>query len=253
MENVRQHRSELDNIRAAIDWPFSPEGDATIGVALVAACAPVWIHLSLLGECRRRAEQALGMLGLNLRLTPGLECGLLMALGLALTLTHCPTEQTRNVIASARRLAVEIGNIDSQLRMLFAQWSMELIMGENGAALATARQFMELARDQNDAALALAGDRFVGIALLRVGELAGARDCLERMVDHYVAPPSGHHTALFYFGQRIQARANLAVVLGLQGFLEQARRQAVLCVDEARESDKVASWYCSTEPLLSIG
>ena len=240
MQDVRRQCSELDNTRAAIDWSFSPEGDPAIGVALVAAFAPVWIHLSLLGECRRRAEQALGMLGRNLRLTQGLECGLLMALGLALTLTHGPTEQTRNVVATARRLAVEIGNIDAQLRMLFAQWSMELIMGENGAALATARQFMELAKHQSDDALAFAGDRFVGSALLRVGELTGARHCLERMVDHYVAPPSGHHTVLFYFGQRIQARANLAVVLGLQGYLDQARRQVALCLDEAREADKVA-------------
>lgn len=240
MEDVHRHRTELDNVRSAIDWSFSPEGDAAVGVALVAAFAPVLIHLSLLGECRRRAEQALGMLGSNLRLTRELECRLLMALGLALTLTHGPTDQTRNVIAMARRLAVETGNTDAQLRMLFAQWSMELIMGENGAALGTARQFMELARQQNDDALVLAGDRFIGIALLRVGELSGARDCLERMVDHYVAPPSGHHTVLFYFGQRIQARANLAVVLGLQGYLDQAAQQVAHCLDEAREADRVA-------------
>ena len=240
MEDVRRHCSELDNIRAALDWSFSPEGDAAIGVTLVAAFAPVWIHLSLLGECRTRAEQALGMLGSNLRLDQGLECRLLMALGLTLTLTHGPTDQTRNVIARARQLAVETGNTDAQLRMLFAQWSMELIMGENGAALATAHQFVELAQHGNDDALALAGDRFLGIALLRVGDLTGARDCLARMVDRYVAPPSGHHTALFYFDQRIQARANLAVVLALQGYLDQARRQVAICLDEARAADSVA-------------
>ena len=240
MEDVRRHESEIDSIRAALDWSFSPDGDAAIGVALVAAFAPVWMHLSLLGECRNRAEQALGMLGQDVRLTEGLECRLLMTLGLALMLTHGPSEQTQEVVARARRLAVATGNIDAQFRMLFAQWSMELIMGENGAALATAHQFAELARQQNDETLTLAGDRFLGIALLRVGELASARDRLTRMVDHYAAPPSGHHTLLFYFGQRIQARANLAVALALQGYLDQARRQVALCLDEAREADMVA-------------
>lgn len=240
LEDVRRHASELDNIRAALDWSFSPDGEPAIGVMLVAAFAPVWIHLSLLGECRARAEQALGMLQSELRLAQGLECRLLMALGLALTLTIGPTEHTQNIVARARLLAVDTNNIDAQLRMMFAQWSMELIMGENGAALATANQFVELARQQNDASLALAGDRFLGIARLRVGDLTGATGCLTRMVDHRATPPSGQHTALFYFGQRIQAHANLAVALALQGYLDQARRQVKLGLDEAREADKVA-------------
>ena len=49
----------IDNLRAALDWAFSPGGDASIGVALTAAAVPLWMHLSLLDECRSRAEQAL--------------------------------------------------------------------------------------------------------------------------------------------------------------------------------------------------
>ena len=240
MQDVRRHGGELDNIRAALDWSFSPAGDAAIGVALVAAFAPVWFHLSLLGECRTRAEQALGMLQSVPRLTRGLECRLLMALALALTFSYGATEQTRTIIARARLLATDTGNIDAQLRILLAQWSTELFMGENEAALATARQFVNLARQQNDGALALAGDRFLGVAMLRVGDLAGARDCLARMVDQYVPPPSGYHAILFYPGQRVQARANLAVVLALQGCLDQARRQVALCLDESSEDELIA-------------
>ena len=49
----------LDNLRAGLDWAFSPKGDAKIGIALTAAGVPLWMHLSLLDECRSRAEQAL--------------------------------------------------------------------------------------------------------------------------------------------------------------------------------------------------
>ena len=54
---------EIDNLRAALDWAFSPDGDGSIGVALCAAAAPLWIRLSLHKECRSRAKQALGALG----------------------------------------------------------------------------------------------------------------------------------------------------------------------------------------------
>ena len=51
----------IDNLRAALDWAFSPTGDASIGVALATAAAPLWIDLSLLDECRRRTEKALAI------------------------------------------------------------------------------------------------------------------------------------------------------------------------------------------------
>jgi predicted ATPase/DNA-binding winged helix-turn-helix (wHTH) protein len=239
VDDLIRHGRELDNVRAALDWSFSPDGDVAVGVALVAAFAPVWIHLSLVGECRKRAEQVLGMVGSDLQLTRALEYRLIMALGVALTLTLGPIQQTREVIAKARQLAVGIDDTEVQLRTLWAQWSMELIMGEYGAALGTARQFIELARRQGDDALMLVSDRFLGTSMLRVGELNDARRCLERMVNRYIAPPSGHHTILFHFDQRAMARANLARVLALQGHLDRAKQEAKLSLEEVRDADKV--------------
>ena len=51
--------SRIDNVRAALDWSFSPGGDASIGVALGAAAVWLWMHLSLMDECRARVERAL--------------------------------------------------------------------------------------------------------------------------------------------------------------------------------------------------
>jgi predicted ATPase/DNA-binding winged helix-turn-helix (wHTH) protein len=234
-----RHGRELDNVRAALEWAFSPDGDVAIGVALVAAFAPVWIHLSLVGECRRRAEQVVGMVGSDLQLTRALEYRLIMALGVALTLTLGPIQQTREVIAKARQLAVGIDDTEVQLRMLWAQCSMELNMGEYGAALGTAQQFTELVRRQGDDALMLVSDRLLGTSMLRVGELNDARHCLERMVNRYIAPPSGHHTILFHFDQRAMARANLARVLALQGHLDRAKQEAKLSLEEVHDADKV--------------
>ena len=58
-EWLADYGRQIDNLRAALDWAFSPGGDTSIGVALTAAVVPLWMHLSLLDECRTRVERAL--------------------------------------------------------------------------------------------------------------------------------------------------------------------------------------------------
>jgi predicted ATPase len=65
-EWLAQYGWHIDNVRAALDWVFSPEGDAATGIALTAAAIPVWMRLSLLTECRDRIERALAVIGASL-------------------------------------------------------------------------------------------------------------------------------------------------------------------------------------------
>lgn len=51
--------AERDNVRAALDWAFSPQGDAEIGINLTAYCGPAWILWSLRTEGLARVELAL--------------------------------------------------------------------------------------------------------------------------------------------------------------------------------------------------
>jgi predicted ATPase len=61
-EWLAEYRPRIDNLRAALDWAFSPNGDASIGVALTAASVPLWVDLSMMAECRRHIERALARL-----------------------------------------------------------------------------------------------------------------------------------------------------------------------------------------------
>ncbi|MGO9998932.1 MAG: hypothetical protein ACLPKW_14505 [Acetobacteraceae bacterium] len=49
----------IDDVRAAVAWASSPDGDVAIRVALMAATAPLWIRSSLYAECRNHVERAL--------------------------------------------------------------------------------------------------------------------------------------------------------------------------------------------------
>jgi predicted ATPase len=75
---------QIDNLRAALDWAFSPAGDASVGMALTAAAVPLWMHLSLLEECRGRVERALAALGAAANRDPRREMKLQAALGASL-------------------------------------------------------------------------------------------------------------------------------------------------------------------------
>lgn len=51
--------AERDNLHAALDWAFAPEGDAEIAVTLTAYSGPAWLMWSLRREGRARFELAL--------------------------------------------------------------------------------------------------------------------------------------------------------------------------------------------------
>jgi predicted ATPase/DNA-binding winged helix-turn-helix (wHTH) protein len=51
--------AERDNVYAALDWAFSPQGDAEIGIRLTAYCGPAWLLWSVRSEGLVRVERAL--------------------------------------------------------------------------------------------------------------------------------------------------------------------------------------------------
>ncbi|HEY2540989.1 MAG TPA: winged helix-turn-helix domain-containing protein, partial [Stellaceae bacterium] len=93
-ELLADYRRQIDNLRAALDWAFSPGGDASIGVALTAAAVPLWTHLSLLDECRTRVERALATIKGEEEADARRKMKLHAALGAALIFTRGAVPET---------------------------------------------------------------------------------------------------------------------------------------------------------------
>jgi predicted ATPase/DNA-binding winged helix-turn-helix (wHTH) protein len=237
IDDVARFGREIDNVRAALDRSFSSGGDAVIGVFLTAAFAPVWLHLSLVVECRQRAERALEVLAPGFNLTAPLERRLHVALAVALILTMGPVDRTRAVAAKARELAESVDDVEAQLRMLWTQWSVEFIAGECHAAHAIVQRFSEVARRTGDEGLVLVADRLIGNMLHIAGHPREGQKLLERVLERYVAPKNRRHRILFHYDQHALARAILARVLCVQGYMDQAKEQARISVEEAQASD----------------
>jgi predicted ATPase/DNA-binding winged helix-turn-helix (wHTH) protein len=237
IEDMARYGREIDNVRAALDWSFSPTGDTATGVVLTAAFAPVWLHLALVLECRERAERALDSLGHDLNLSAPLQLRLYMSLAVALILTMGSVERTRIVVANALELAERLDDVDAQLRSLFAQWSIHFTTGECRAAQSTAEQFSLVARRTGDPAFVLVADRFMGNTLQYGGKQREAQNCFERMLELYVTPKNQRHMTLFQYDQRVLARAMLARALWLQGFVDKANDQARASLEEAQATN----------------
>jgi predicted ATPase len=69
---LADYAQEIDNLRAALDWTFSTRGHESTAGALTAAAVPLWMRLSLLEECRTRAQQALDAIGVGVAQDPRL-------------------------------------------------------------------------------------------------------------------------------------------------------------------------------------
>ncbi len=228
---------EIDNVRAALDWAFSARGDASIGIVLTAAYAPVWIGLSFIVEGRERVERALASLRASSDLSEHSNLKLHMSLGAALY--HCTgtVESTGAVLAEALDAAERQADAATQLRALWAMWSFCYNSGRMHAAQPLAERFARVAARTGRAAEGLVGDRLFGTTLHHAGTQAEARRHLERVRDRYVAPSDHRHAMWFHYDQRVLARSILSRVLWLQGLPDQARDNARACVEAARAAD----------------
>jgi predicted ATPase/DNA-binding winged helix-turn-helix (wHTH) protein len=201
-------RREVDNLRAALDWAFAPDGDASIGVDITIALFPQCLYVLSVDECGRRVEQALSSLAAGH--SPRVEMRLLAAFGMALISSYCLGRKRADGAALDMtaiwtrifELAESLDDTEFRLRALWGLWACHCMRSEFSAALVIARRLGCIAADGS-------GDRLVGTTLHYLGDQALARRHLEGIPD-----------------TDLHARVTLAKILWLQGAPEQALRHA---------------------------
>ncbi len=141
---------QIDNLRAALDWAFSPEGDASIGVALTAAAVPLWMHFSLMEECRGRVERALAAIAAGAGRDARREMQLHAALATSLMYSRGAVSEIGAAGTKALEIAESLDDIEYQLRSLWGLWSFCIIGGQYCVALTLAQRFYALAATRSE-------------------------------------------------------------------------------------------------------
>lgn len=253
----RAHQAaHLEDLRAAVTWACSAGGDAALGVRLTLAGMPLLLQLGLLEETLARVDLALAWLEQHAGADAGSRMKLYAARGTAL-LYQRASAATGAAFREVLALADQQGDTGYQKLGVWGLWCHAYLNGHYAHALVLARRFHQLAaggqglaRSQVDLGVA---DRIVGITHLCLGNLEASRAALERMLDGAGPPCATRRSIRFLYDEQMLARTSLAHTLYLQGFPEQAERQAALALAGARALGHLPSvCYALSEGVCSI-
>ncbi len=237
------HPHAVDEVRAALDWAFSADGDAELGCALTAAAAPIWMHHNLTDECCERIVRALAQIGSVVAEDPRRDLLLYAALAPALLQTPSADWPMGEAWRRAAALAERLDDADYGMRCLWGLWLSQYMNGAYREALDAARRFRAIPERQVPLADLLVGERLLGVTHHVLGDQELARQHLVSMLERYVAPADHSHRVRYQFDQRVAALSFLGQTLWVQGFPDQAMRTVEAAVREAKSSGHTASLF----------
>jgi predicted ATPase len=223
-DTVRGDERDIDSIRLALDWSFSPVGDPRIGIGLTIGAVPLWVRLSLVAECRGRVERALASLGRDIEESPRARMQLNAALGWALMFAVGRGAGTNAAWSVTLALAEQLGDTSHRLRALWGLWVDSLNNGAFRRAAELAEAFAALVSESSDVIDQMMADRMMATSLHYLGDQNNARRLIDRMLGRPEQPAPDPQVLRFQFDQRVTAHYFQARIMWLQGYADQARR-----------------------------
>jgi predicted ATPase/DNA-binding winged helix-turn-helix (wHTH) protein len=222
--------AHIGDVRAALQWAFSDDGDVTLGVELAAWAAPLFVGLSLLEECTRWCERALAVLD-DVEGTRQ-EMILQEALALSLMYTGGNSDRVRAAIERGLHLEETFGHVPRKIQLFLSLYSLLMRLTDFRGALKVAEQSLTFAETAKDRAGLLVSDFMLGGAYHYLGDQAAAQFYGERAMAR--AAESGTSVPSFVgFDHRTYAPVSLTRALWLRGFADRARSIARTAIDEA--------------------
>jgi predicted ATPase len=236
-EDLARGAREIDNVRAALDWSFSPAGDPAIGVDLTAVYTPVWRYLSLMVECRERCERALLGLESHVNASMRTRTELQLALAAAIFITMGSPERAKALLTEALESADALHDLDAQARALSTLLSIHYLRGEYVMAQIAAERIEQVAHRIGDPIYLRFAYQPLGTTLIPRGRPREAQQYLEHVL-RLPAAPGDRRDAIYYnSNDHTVARALLARALWMQGLTDQALNEARLSHEELQGTD----------------
>jgi predicted ATPase/DNA-binding winged helix-turn-helix (wHTH) protein len=230
------YADHLPNVRAALTWSFSENGDRAIGVDLAASAAQFFLELTLLTECYGWTQQALAPTD-AVAVDSRKEMTLQAALGVSVMFTQGNTEGVRSAFTRSLQLAQELDDLHWQLWLLRGLHIYLTRVGDFRGALGTGEQGERVARKLNDPTSTLNVAWMLGVAHHLIGNQNKAVQFCESAMVHN---PSSQRLNIGHLGydDRIVALVALARGLWLSGRPERAIEAARYTVREAEQLEQ---------------
>src|SRR6266513_3902063 len=235
-ERLRALGGEVHNLRAALNWAFSVEGDAKIGVELAAASASSWMAMALLTECREWMTKAISRLD-DASAGSRKEMIIQSALASCMMFTEGMTEETYASWAKARLLAECLNDTECQLDSLLVLWAHQIRLPSYAEATELADRCGDVADGSgNRGAIAMA-NYMRGVTYHHIGQILQAETHFELFLHRDDEATRQSLIKRFGYDRKVDALAVLANLAWLRGCPDQARRLNLMSISEARQLD----------------
>jgi predicted ATPase/DNA-binding winged helix-turn-helix (wHTH) protein len=213
------HFAAINNVRAALEWCFSPEGNDEVGVNLAAAAVQVFLAMSLLPECHRWSQHAL--LALDKTGAGGLtEMYLQAALGFSSSQIYGESNAVTEALSRSLAIAAQHGDTAYQVGLLNMEHISHARRGDLRTSLEYARRCGAIAETSDDLTVKALAHAMLGRALQVTGDLAGSRVELDSLMR--ILSQSHRGPVLLSYDPHYHSYIALARTLWLQGYPTQA-------------------------------
>jgi predicted ATPase/DNA-binding winged helix-turn-helix (wHTH) protein len=239
-ESNEGRNRRIDDIRTALGWCFSANGDGLLGIELTAKSEQLWFQLSYLSEYGEYLDRAL-QAAAQTQIPESLQLQLSAARGDSLVYTRGSGREVVATLQKTLALAERSGIVSYHRRALWGLWVASVVDSDYELALTLAEKFQGITADTDGSAAVATRDRMVALAQHLVGNQVGARQSLESIVrglaDNMLPP----NDRVLQFDLRVTAYAMLARVLWIQGYPEQAMRAGRESIESAMAVGHVMS------------
>jgi predicted ATPase/DNA-binding winged helix-turn-helix (wHTH) protein len=235
-ERLRALGGEVDNLRAALNWAFSVEGDAKIGVELAAASASTWMARALLTECREWMTKAISRLD-DASAGSRQEMIIQSALASCMMFTDGMTEESHASWAKSRLLAERLNDTECQLDSLLVLWAHQIRLPSYAEAIELADRCGDVAAGSGNRGAIATANYMRGVTYHHVGRILQAEAHLELSLHRDDEASRQSLIKRFGYDRKADALAVLANLVWLRGCPDQARRLSLMSIAEARQLD----------------
>lgn len=232
--------SEVDNLRAALNWAFSAAGDSKIGVELAAASASTWMGMALLTECREWMTTAISHLD-DMNSGTRQEMVLQSALASCVLFTGGMTENSYETWAKALLLAERLDDTEHQLDALLVLWAHRLRIPNYADATRLADRCGEVSEATGRTGAIATANYMRGITYYHTGRIVEAQGLLELSLHRDDEASRQLMIKRFGYDRKVDNLAGLATLAWLRGSPDQARRFGRMAVAEARQSNRTVN------------
>ncbi|MGJ4943604.1 hypothetical protein ACQR1W_23730 [Bradyrhizobium sp. HKCCYLS1011] len=241
----------LDDVRVALDWCFSPRGDAIVSAELVLASSPIWFRLSVIDEYRRHLERAQQALKAGNILDVTIEMKLNVMLGYAYMHTTGPQPGMTAAFERGLEIADLLGKPAAQWRALWGLGMARVAAGDYASAVELSSRARHAALNLDDGAVTMS-ERLLALSQHFAGNQAIARRHTENVLSQDLPTASWFSNDAYHL-----PRSLLAEILWLQGFPDRALRTAHEAVAEGLAADHALSLcfvlFCACPTALLAG